>query len=131
MNATVDQVAEQIDSQLGQYTFIDSNERYLRSNIEFQTDFVVDYAAKRCDNGSTCEYGIFECVTERHGEQLSDQIEARIEKRLELADNRYFTDEIANLRNAKVEQNGRYVFYCILPLKDQKTALNIFEKAFE
>ena len=124
---SVDEVTAQIESSLDGYDFVDANERYLRANVDYQRELAVRFAAKRCESGAACEFGVFECRDKEMAKELAEHIEARIEKRLELADNRYFSDESSNLSNARVKQNGRYLFYCVLPPDDGKNALDIFE----
>ena len=127
--SSVDDIASQIERSLDGYEFVDANERYLRANVDYQSELAVRYAAKRCESGAACEFGVFECRDKEMAKELAEHIKARIEKRLELADNRYFSDETSNLSSTRIERSGRYLFYCVLPQSDAKAALDIFEKS--
>ena len=124
------EIADSVEASVKEVHFIPSDARYLRANIDLEESLVIRYDAKRCEDASASEFGVFECRDTASAEKLATRIEKRLKDRLEMADNRYFSDEIQNLNNAEVTRRQNYVFYCVLPTPKNQTATQIFINAF-
>ena len=124
------ELSDRIEASIGEGHFVPSDARYLRANIDFDESLVVSFAAKRRDDGGAFEFGIFECHDTAAAEKLVTRIEKRLKARLDMADNRYFSDEIQNLTDAEVTRRQNYVFYCVLSTPKNQSATQIFINAF-
>lgn len=127
---SVQEISEEIEASISARHYVPSDARYLRANVDLDETLVLDFSAKRCEDGSASEYGVFKCRDTAAAEDLGVRIEKRLKDRLEMADNRYFSDEIQNLSAAEVTRRGSYVFYCVLPTPENQAATQTFINAF-